>query len=199
MVEHSEGTALDRFRAACMGLTFFPVKTPLGTSLTLNPENQTTVTCPFTGEVYAALKPWEPDVAIIHAHYSDQLGNIQYDRDFNEETYTEPDIARAGKLTIVTVEHIVGEEFIYQNPNATMIPGFHVDVVVEAPFGAHPGSCDLHYEIDYDHLAIYQEKAKADCFQEYLDEFVFSCNDHSEYLEKVGVDNLIKIRDTRRF
>jgi glutaconate CoA-transferase subunit A len=50
----------------------------------------------------------------------------------------DPEISRAARRVVVTAEEIVSQDLIEANPHMTKIPGFLVDAVIEAPFGAHP-------------------------------------------------------------
>jgi len=192
--ESSETVAIDRFRAGSIGLTFFPSKTPLGTTIEKCDPNFKEVICPYTGERYAALKAWNPDIAIIHAHKADVYGNVQFDR--KRVMDNEPDIiiARSAKKTIVSVEEIVSTESITENSGLTYLPKLFIEAVVEAPYGAHPCSCDMRYDNDQEHLNKYYQMAQDKVtFKQYLDEYVFSVKDHYEYLKKIGIKNLFQI------
>jgi glutaconate CoA-transferase subunit A len=191
--EHSETTALDRFRAGSMGLTFFPSKTPLGTVMEKYDSDFKEIKCPHTGERYAALRAWNPDVSIIHAHRADEQGNIQFDE--KRIMDNEPDlfIAKSSNFTIVTVEEIVSTEKISENYFLTLLPKLFIDAVVEVPFGAHPCSCDMRYDNDHNHLRLYADKAKTkEGFDAYLNEYVLGVNNHVEYLEKIGVKSILE-------
>jgi glutaconate CoA-transferase subunit A len=66
-----------------------------------------------------------------------------------------------------------------------VIPGFVVDAVVEAPFGAFPGECYGLYETDFSHFDDYVGRITArglDGAREYLDQYVFGPRNHQEYL-----------------
>jgi len=192
--EHSETTAIDRFRAGSMGLTFFPSKTPLGTVMAKYNPDYKEIICPHTGEKYAALKAWHPDVAIIHAHKADKYGNVQFDQ--KRVMDNEPDIiiAKSAKKTIVTVEQIVSTEHITETPWLTLLPKLFIETVVEAPYGAHPCSCDMRYDNDHEHLKKYYQMAQDEkTFKQYLEEYVLGVKDHYEYLNKIGIKKLLQI------
>src|SRR5699024_7542461 len=78
--EHSESTAIDMFRAGSLGIEFMPTKAPLGSDIITSNPRIKEFSSPFSGETYAAVKEAKADVAIIHAHFSDQYGNIGLDR-----------------------------------------------------------------------------------------------------------------------
>ena len=75
-----------------------------------------------------------------------RFGNIGY-----EPTALWPDLGimpKAATAVIVTAEEIVDSEVLRANPDRTVLPGFMVDAVVEAPFGAHPTSFSPRYGYD---------------------------------------------------
>ncbi len=92
------------------------------------------VTCPFTQTEMLAIRALNPDVALIHARRADSAGNAQVDGPIA----VDGELARAARHVVVTCEELVDTETIAANPAATHIPGFLVDAVVEAPWGAHP-------------------------------------------------------------
>lgn len=196
--EHSETTAIDAFRAGSMGWTFYPSKTPLGSGLAKYNERVTPMDCPFTGEKFCVLPAFRPDVAIIHAHIADYVGNVQLDpiRELDNEVDTL--IAKSAKKVIVSVEQVVSEEAIQENPHLTMLPKFFVDRIIEIPFGAHPTACDCRYDYDLDFLRDYHGQTKSvDNFNKWLDRYVLSVKDHYEYLDLVGLEQLFSIQRPR--
>lgn len=193
-VEHSETTVMDRLNAGYQGLTFAVSKTPLNNGMKVNVEYQTDITCPFTGEVYTAMRAWNPDVAILHAARADQYGNVQFDRRRMMDNETDIFMARASKRVIVSVEEIVSEETIIATNDLTVLPKMYVDSVVLAPYGAHPNSCDCRYDFDIEHARYYQQCAEtAEGFQAYLKEYVYGVSDWNGYLAKIGTEHIAKI------
>ncbi len=190
IVEDSENTALERFRAGAMGISFIPSNGPLGSGL-MNFEAETReIVCPFTGKRMAALRAAEPDVALLHAHTADAKGNVQIDERVLMDNFADVFIARSAKRVIVSVEEIVSTETVMKRPQATILPGFFVDAVVEAPQGAHPCSCDLRYDYDLDFTALYYAASKnAATFDAFVDEYVRRPGSHADYLEKIGARN----------
>jgi len=199
IVEHSELTAIDRFTAGSIGLTFLPSKSPLGTGLETYNKDFKDIYCPFTGERYAALPAFNPDVAIIHMHTADEYGNIQLDQRRLMENEMDVIIAKSAKKVIVSVEQIVSEEQLYNNSHLTVLPRFFVDKVVEMPYGAHPCSCDTRYDYDLDFISIYYQASKLpEDFLDFLKEYVYGIDKHVEYLEKIGIEHIQKITRRRR-
>jgi|SRR5699024_1336196 len=193
-VDHSETTAIDKFRAGASGLSFIPSKTPLNSSLMTNKEYQKTIKCPFTEQEYIAMQSFTPDVSIVHAHKADIYGNVQLDEKRMMDNETDVLIAKSAKYVIVTVEQIVSEESIIDKANDTVLPRIFVDAVVEAPYGAHPTSCDTRYDFDIDHLQEYSELSKTwQGTQQYIKEFITETQDWGGYLEKIGVEKWMQL------
>ena len=193
--EHSETTAIDAFRAGSMGWTFFPSKTPLGSGIEKHNENVKFMDCPFTGEKYALLRAFTPDVAILHAHTADAMGNVQLDpiRELDNEVDTF--IAKSAQKVIVSVEQVVSEDAVYANPHLTILPKFFVDRVVETPFGAHPTACDCRYDYDLDFLREYHTATRSpEQFSSWLEENVLAVEDHSAYLDRLGPERIFSLQ-----
>lgn len=194
-VEQSETTAIDRFRAGSLGIPFIPSKTPLGSDLmTYGGESYKEMTCPFSGEKVALLQAWTPEVAIIHAHSADRLGNVMLDPKRMMDNEIDIMVAKSAKKVIVSVEQIVSDDYPYEHPQLTVLPKVFVDVVVETPYGAHPTSCDTRYDFDAEHLRYYNEVSRDPVgFRRYLDEYVYGVGDHAGYLEKIGLKKLLSL------
>ena len=110
----------------------------------VTPDAFAEITCPFTGERLLAIRAIVPDVAIIHVLRADAAGNCQVEGPMA----CDPELARAAGRVVVTCEEIVETEVIARNPATTHIPGFLVDAVIEAPFGAHPTTHIPRYGFD---------------------------------------------------
>lgn len=171
-----------RFRAAASGLSFMPTDSLLGTGMAEhNPEQVKEITCPFTGRKLHAVEPAIADFTLLHGYTADEYGNVQFPA-MRDSDDLDPLLARAARRLIVTVEKIVPHSEIQKNPNMTYIPHTWVEAVVEAPFGAHPLSCDSYYDEDEQHMEEYQRLTKEGRFSEYLDRYVTGTADHAEYL-----------------
>lgn len=160
------------FRAAAMGIPSLTVRGMLGSDLLGISEilgSQREVEDPFTGEKLIAVRAIEPDVAVIHVHEADQLGNCRIEGPLYEDVIK----AKAAKTVIVTAEKIIPNAEFRKKPDETTIPYFLVDAVVEAPNGAYPCSCYNRYDADYDHIREYIAAVNNDRFGEYLDEYVY--------------------------
>ncbi len=187
---------MNQFRAAKYGIPFMPMPLVQGTDiLKIHPEYKT-MTCPYTGQKITLVPALKPDITIIHAHYADETGNVK----LFKPHFADLLMASIAKTTIVSVEKIISEgELRELEPE---LPNFHVDAVVEIPFGAHPTSCYPNYTYDREHIANYikfaQQGEKA--FKEkYLDVFVFGVKNNDEYLKLIGgLSKLEKLKGWNR-
>jgi glutaconate CoA-transferase subunit A len=176
-------TLVQQLRAAISGLPFMPIRSVQGTDfMQLHPEFKTMI-CPFTGEQLVLVPALKPDVAILHAQYADQHGNLHI------EGPPVADIlfAKAAKKVIVTVEEIISNDELAQK--GVTIPYFYVTAISEVPYGAHPTSCYPLYAYDHKHTDQYYQAAKQgmDGFrQNYLKPFVYDCQDQDRYIEAIG-------------
>ena len=186
-----------RFRAGAMGVPFLPTLSMLGSDL-IGVGSAKTMAGPFTGETVARVPALFPDVAVLHVHRADRLGNCQIDG----YPHMDVDIALASTTVLVTAEEKVSEEQIRSQPDRTMIPGFAVDAVVEVPYGAFPHECYGLYEADFEHFDKYVSEGSsqgADGVREYLDRYVYNTPDHKDYLSLFGAGTLErKAQDARQ-
>ncbi len=178
-----------RFKAASIGVPFIPVRSMLGSD-TFNYSAAKVAICPFTGMKVCLLPALILDVGVIHVHKADVYGNaiIEGISGFAFE------MARASKRLIISAEEIVETQEIRKYPERVIIPYFLVDAVVHAPFGSHPGEMVYLYERDEEHLKEMLKKFETpEGTKEYLEEWIYSCKNHEEYLEKVGTKKLLKL------
>ncbi len=193
--DYSHFAITSRLVAAGLGIPFMPIKPMAGTDLMskrgFEGEKARPFACPFTGESVLLVPAVRPDVAVIHASRADREGNTQlfgYTSVVDEQT-------RAATRVIVTVEEIVEDHVVRQQPELTILPGFLVDAVVEAPFGAHPTGMYRYYDPDFAFLQDYYEASRdAETFRRHLDEYVFGVSDHWGYLGRLGIRRLMDLR-----
>ncbi len=127
------------------GMPYLPYRGPFGSDIPARyPEIYATTNCPFTGEQLTAVRALQPDVAIVHALRADAEGNAQWDGTSGPDV----EMAKAAKRVIVTCEEVVDRRVIVENAHMTKLPGYYVDAVIEAPFGAHPTSHVPRYAMD---------------------------------------------------
>ncbi|HEY4280189.1 MAG TPA: CoA-transferase [Conexibacter sp.] len=160
---------------------FLPLRGPVGSDLVaLHPEVFGTATSSF-GEEAMIVRALRPDVAIVHALRCDSAGNAQFDGTYGQD----PELAKAADRVIVTCEEIVDRAEIAREPHMTKIPGFLVDAVIEAPFGAHPCSHVPRYGLDAWTIHSYQEAALAggETYAAHVEQL--RSESESEYRERV--------------
>lgn len=149
------------------GVPFLPYRGPFGSDIPGRyPEIYSTTTCPFTGEELTAVRALQPDVAIVHALRSDAEGNAQWDNTSGPDI----EMAKAAKRVIVTCEEVVSRDVIVASSHMTKLPGYYVDAVIEAPFGAHPTSHVPRYALDAWQLMEYAGVAGSDGIAGYVDQ-----------------------------
>ncbi len=198
-----------RFQAGAMGAPFLPVKSGMGTDIVklwgFNAEmrckdprlpNQKLIiqNNPFAekGDEPMVLVPAiNPDVTVIHAQKADLQGTVR----ISGLTFADIEQARAARHVIVTCEELVEPEVLRAEPDRNHIPFFCVDAVVHVPHGAHPTACYGYYDYDAPHLNLYRTMASDDKkFLSYLDEYVVAVDNHEEYLNKIGIEALERIK-----
>jgi glutaconate CoA-transferase subunit A len=185
-----------RFRAGAMGVPFLPALTMLGSDLA-RVAGLRTVPDPYTGETLAAVPALFPDVAILHVHRADRFGNCQIDG----YPHMDADIARAAATVLVTTEDVVPEEEIRRRPDRTVIPGFLVDALVLAPFGAYPHECWGAYHADFEHFGAYTADIDArgmTAVADYLERYVYAPPTFADYLDLFGGERLKRAQDAAR-
>lgn len=181
-------------RAAAHLLPFMPWRGCVGTSYPeLNPDIKI-FQDPINNETLLAVPAIKPDIALLHAAYSDAYGNVQHiGTGFGDRAQH-----LAADRTIVQVEKIVPNEEIRKEPFKTSIVG--ADAVVRVPYGAHPFSSPGFYLEDMEHLKeyvaaanMYAKKGKRHAFEEYLERYIFEPDSHLDYLDKIGIKRLFSL------
>jgi glutaconate CoA-transferase subunit A len=122
-----------------------------------NPDIYDHVVDPFVGDPVLVVRALRPDVTIVHALRADRDGNAQFDGTFGIDDV----LAKVPGTVIVTCEEVVSREVIVESAHMTKVPGYLVDYVIEAPFGAHPTSHVPCYSLDAPELLDYAEAAGA--------------------------------------
>jgi len=115
-----QGTLAEKLRAGGAGIPAFFTKTGVGTIVADGKELRE-----FDGETYVMERSLVPDVSLVKAHRADKSGNLQFRRtarNFN------PNVAMAGRITVVEVEEIVETGTI--DPDQVHLPGIFVHRIV---------------------------------------------------------------------
>jgi glutaconate CoA-transferase subunit A len=189
--EYSNYTMGLRFLAGAIGIPFMPTRSLAGSDLPTYNKRISSVTDPYSGRQVTCVPAARPDVSIVHVHRCDKRGNAQM-LSFSSNL---ENIGRASRKTIVTCEEIVSTDEIRRNGNLTILPEYCVDAVVEIPFACHPWNMPYAYTYDLPYHMRYMEQLESrDGFTKWLDEWVFGCESHEEYCEKVGWSRLFELQ-----
>ncbi len=189
--EYSHYGMVGRYLAGASHLPFFPLRSYLGSEMPHANEQIKMIQSPYGDEVVAVVPPLHPDVAILHAQRADMHGNTHLWGLLG----VQKEVAFAARKVIVVVEEIVEEAVIRADPNRTLIPGLVVDTVVHVPYGAHPSYVQGYYDRDnafylhWDAISRDHERVLA-----WLDEWVYGLSDHSEYIRKLGVETIERLK-----
>ncbi len=198
--DYSHLAMVTRFLGGEMGLPFMPIQSLLGSDMLVKKAASTGKKCEIIdnpwnpNEKVVLLPSLNPDVAVIHAQKSDEMGNLIIEGFLTNE----PEMIRASKAVIVSCEELVSSESIRLYPERTTIPYVYISAVVHQPFGGHPSSVYRCYHHDGDHMREYQEVARqgGEALRGYLEKYIFSCSSFEEYLEKIG--GVKKLNELRR-
>ena len=115
-----QGTLAEKLRAGGAGIPAFFTKTGVGTIVADGKEIRE-----FDGHKYVMELALHPEVSLVKAWKADKSGNLMFRRtarNFN------PNVAQAGKITVVEVEEIV--ETGSFDPDAVHLPGIFVHRIV---------------------------------------------------------------------
>jgi len=115
-----QGTLAEKLRAGGAGIPAFFTRTGVGTLVAEGKEIRE-----FDGQQYVMERSLLPDVSLVKAHIADRSGNLVFRktaRNFN------PNVAQAGKITIVEVEKVVNTGDL--DPDQIHLPGIFVHRIV---------------------------------------------------------------------
>ena len=115
-----QGTLAEKLRAGGAGIPAFFTKTGVGTIVAEGKELRE-----FDGQTYVMERALLPEVSLVKAYAADKSGNLQFRRtarNFN------PNVAMAGKITVVEVEKIV--ETGEMDPDQVHLAGIFVHRIV---------------------------------------------------------------------
>ena len=139
--EHSHAAMANAYEAGAANLPFAMLRGYIGADLPKVNPNIKSVTCPFSGEVLAAVPAIRPDVSIIHALRADRKGNVLLEGIVG----VQKEAVLAAKRSIVTVEEVV-EDFGPRSANAVILPHWTVGAVSVVPGGAYPSYAHGYYK-----------------------------------------------------
>jgi glutaconate CoA-transferase subunit A len=154
------------------GVPFMPLRGVLGSDLVKHHPDWKTIDNPYAkGDPILLARAIAPDVALFHARWADEAGNVWIGR--RRELAT---IAHASKSCYVTYEERRPGDMLEDEILAPgCIGSVYVSAVAPAPRGAWPLGVPGLYGIDDAHVQTYARMAKtAEGFKKYLDEFVWN-------------------------
>ena len=166
--EHSHAAMSEAYVAGASGLPFGVLRGYRGSDLPKFNQNIRSVTCPFTGEVLAAVPALRPDVTIIHAQQADRSGNVF----LWGIVGVQKEAVLAAKKALVTVEEMV--ETFDAAPNAVILPHWIISAIAVVPGGAKPSYAQGYYKRDNAFYLQWNEiSSDRDRFQAWLENNVF--------------------------
>lgn len=139
--EHSHAAMANAYEAGAAGLPCAIFRGYIGGDLPKVNSRIKRVTCPFTGEVLAAVPAHRPDVAVIHAQRADKAGNVMIEGVLG----VQKEAVLASKRSVVTVEEIVDELPSDRSLNACILPHWTVGHIAAVPGGAFPSYAQGYY------------------------------------------------------
>ncbi len=189
--EYSHYGMVGRYIAGATKLPFYPLHSYLGSEMPLVNDQIKFLESPYGDEKVAAVPPLHPDIAILHAQRADRQGNTQLWGLLG----VQKEAAFAARKVIIVAEELVDEAIIRADPNRTLIPGLIVDAVVHLPYGAYPSYVQGYYDRDNAFYLMWDKLSRdPQRVQDWLDEWVYSVEDHTEYLRKLGTETLERIQ-----
>ncbi len=138
--EHSHAAMANAYDAGAANLPFAVFRGYQGVQLRSVNDRIGSVTCPFTGEVFAAVPAIRPDVTVIHAQRADSQGNVLIEGIVG----VQKEAVLAARRAIATVEEVV-PSFAGTHPNACILPHWTLTAVCVVPGGAFPSYAHGHY------------------------------------------------------
>ena len=154
------------------GVPFMPLRGVLGSDLVRGHGDWQVTQNPFAAgsDPILVVSAIAPDVALFHARWADEAGNVWVGR--RRELAT---IAHAARHTYVTVEEFRPGDMLEDELLAPgVISATYVSGIARAERGAWPLGVVGVYDIDDAHLAAYAKTARTrEGFQQYLAEFVW--------------------------
>ena len=148
-------------QAAEKGVPFMPLRGLIGSDLLGARPDWHVIDNPLAdsgGDPIVLLPALRPDVALFHAPYADEHGNVWLGA--RRELVT---MAHAARETLVTVEEVrPGDLLADEALAAGTLPALYVTALAEAPRGAWPLGLAERYEPDRAHLADYARLAASE-------------------------------------
>lgn len=158
-------------QASEKGVPFMPLRGILGSDLLDGRDDWKVLQNPFAAmeDPILYVRAIAPDIALFHAHWADEAGNVWVGR--RRELAT---IAHAARQTFVTFEELRAGDMLEDELLAPgVISATYISAAAPAKRGAWPLGVAGVYGIDDAHLAHYARAARTrEGFQRYLEEYV---------------------------
>lgn len=162
--EHSHAAMANAYEAGAAGLPCAIFRGYRGAELARVNPNIKSVTCPFSGEVLAAVPSVRLDVTFIHAQKANRKGDVLVEGIIG----IQKEAALAARRAVVTVEEVV-DNFDDLHPNLTVLPSWSVTAISVVPGGAHPSYAHGYYVRDNASYLEWDEiAADRDHFREWM-------------------------------
>jgi glutaconate CoA-transferase subunit A len=143
---------------------------------------RSTVTCPFSGRLLAAVPAINPDVTILHAQQIDADGNVL----IRGIVGAAKEAALAARRVVVTVEERV--EQLGADLNAVVLPSWLISAASIVPGGAYPSYAQGYYPRDNRFYLAWDEIARdRRAFTDWMERHVLGVPDHAALLRALGV------------
>jgi glutaconate CoA-transferase subunit A len=177
--EHSHADLANAYVAGASNLPFAVMRGYAGGDLPKHNLTIKTITCPFTGEILAAVPAVRPDVSIIHAQKADRKGNVLLWGILG----VQKEAVLSAKRAIVTVEEIVDDLEAW--PNACILPSWVVNRVCLVPHGATPSYAHGYYSRDNPFYKAWDAISRTrESFEEWIESNIYGVATFEDYLKK---------------
>ena len=192
IMEIDEGMMLLGLRAAAMGAPFIPTAVGLGTDVLARNDAIQTIESPYDdSREWVAMPALELDAALVHVDRADTRGVCQIK---GPDHYMDDLFVRAARRSIVSCDELVDTQYFHENPEDSRYVFWErsaTHVVVHAPCGAHPSSCNPLYGLDAGHFKHYAASAKEEGgWERYFSQFIADGEEH--YIGQVGGEATIR-------
>jgi glutaconate CoA-transferase subunit A len=195
------------YHGAALGLSYVPIKNMLGSDMIdkwgiseeerkkhpkLPAKKFILQEDPFRpGSTLCLVPTPQIDVAVIHVQKASPSGICRIEGPI----FQDMDIAIAATHTIVSCDELVPDAEMSRHPELNTLTGLCVDAVVPLPYGAHPSQCFGQYDYDARFFIQYEKASRSlQGFEAFLQENVYDCPTHDDYLNKWGAAELLKLR-----
>lgn len=140
----------------------------------------------------ALLQAVKPDVSVVHVPFADMHGNGTILGALYYDFWT----GRNGKDIILVADHIVDVDMSRKFPNNVVIPGATVSAVIPWYMDSWPTNCVAVHGEDLQHMSYYIKQTKQlETTRQYLDKYVYSWQDHAEFLKVIGDETVKELAD----